>query len=305
MKKKILIIYYSQTGQLKEILERVFADVNPENAEIDYCALQPKDSFVFPWKSDDFFNAFPETVIGDPAPIEAVDIQGDYDLIVLGWQPWYLSPSQPIAAFLQSEQAKKILSNKDVLLISGIRNMWVMAFQDLKEYLFKLDVNIVGNIVLEDLNPNLRSVRTVTKWQLGGDKGPYKRLPEAGVSKEEIKGASRFGPTIEKALLANQYDDLQDQLLKQGAVRENLPIMMVEKNGKKIFKIWASFILKKGDRNNKARLGRVRLFKNYLLVMIFVISPIPALIFKAFGKLFPNKAKGVIQSFTALKKPLE
>lgn len=305
MKKKILIIYYSQTGQLKRILASIFSKLDRENVEIEYCAIQPKEPFAFPWSSDDFFNAFPETVTANPTPIEAVQVNGNYDLIVLGWQPWYLSPSQPIAAFLQSADAKNILSNQNVLLISGIRNMWIMAFQDLKNYLFEFNVKIVGNIVIEDLNSNLKSVRTVTKWQLTGDKGPYEKLPEAGVSKEEIKRAERFGPTIKKALMNNSYNSLQDKLVEQGAVKENLPIMLVEKNGKKIFKIWSNFILKKGDRLNKARLGRVRFFKNYLIFMIFVISPIPALIFKSFGKFFPSKAKGIIQSFTSLKKSVE
>ncbi len=305
MKKKVLILYYSQTGQLKRILDSVFTHLNEEDINIEYCAIQPKVPYAFPWKSDDFFNAFPETVVGTPAPIQPIDIDGQYDLIVLGWQPWYLSLSQPIAAFLQSADAKRILSNQNILLIAGIRNMWVMAFQDLKDYLFDLNANIIGNIVLEDTNPNLRSVRTVTKWQLGGDKGPYKNLPEAGVSQDDIAKASRFGPPIANAILANSYESLQEHLLRLGAVKENLPIMLVEKNGKKIFKIWSSFILKKGGPDSKGRLGRVRLFKNYLVFIIFVVSPIPALIFRTFGKLFPNKAKATIQSFTTLKKSAE
>ena len=57
-----------------------------------------------------FFNTFPETVLLKPEPIESLEFkQEKYDLVILAYTVWFLSPSQPITAFLQNEQAKKYL----------------------------------------------------------------------------------------------------------------------------------------------------------------------------------------------------
>ncbi len=56
-----------------------------------------------------FFNTFPETVHLTPPPIEPLPFQHEiYDLVIIAYSVWFLSPSQPITAFLQSEQAKSV-----------------------------------------------------------------------------------------------------------------------------------------------------------------------------------------------------
>ena len=80
-----------------------------------------------------FFNQFPESVHLKPAPIEKPILQREkYDLVIIAYSVWFLSPSQPITAFLQSEQAK-ILKNTPVITLIGCRNMWLMAQEKMKK----------------------------------------------------------------------------------------------------------------------------------------------------------------------------
>jgi hypothetical protein len=46
-----------------------------------------------------------------------------------------------------------------------------------------------------------------------------------------------------------------------------------------MFWLWSGFILKKGGPGSTERVGRLKLFKNYLLFVIFAVSPVATLIF--------------------------
>src|SRR5690606_30022141 len=107
--KEILIIYYSQTGQLFDILKNISATISDENVSISYYEIVPKKKFPFPWKQEEFYGAFPETFLQIPVPLEAIPseiIQKKYDLIILGFTTWYLTPSIPINSFLKSSEVK-------------------------------------------------------------------------------------------------------------------------------------------------------------------------------------------------------
>ena len=59
--KKILVVYYSQTGQLKRIVDSILSPVESQ-VEITYEELKPVPAFPFPWNGMPFFQAFPESV---------------------------------------------------------------------------------------------------------------------------------------------------------------------------------------------------------------------------------------------------
>ncbi len=274
--KKILVVYYSQTGQLKKIIDSVLSIVDETGIFIEYAEIKPIPAFPFPWGSDAFFQAFPESVKGIPFPFEPLKIQNnDHDLIVFAYQPWYLSPSIPAHSFLQSEEARNIFYNKPVITIVGCRNMWVMAQEKIKQYLTKLNSELVGNIVLCDKAPNLISVISIVRWLVQGKKEKYLGvIPESGVSKIDIKTAKHFGVPITEAINNNDFDTLQSKLNSLGAVKIKPNLLFFEKNGSRLFSIWANFILKKGTYNDPKRVTLIRLFKYYLLFVLFIVSPI-------------------------------
>src|SRR4051812_43773134 len=103
MRPRILVLYFTQTGQLRQILDSVTADITGK-ADIDYAVIEPVKPFPFPWTALNFFDAMPETVEHLPTPVKplsAATLNKEYDLIIFGYQPWFLNPSQPTTAFLQ------------------------------------------------------------------------------------------------------------------------------------------------------------------------------------------------------------
>ena len=161
--KEVLIIYYSQTGQLFDILQNIASTISSEKVNISYCEILPKKKFPFPWKQEEFYGAFPETFLQIPAALEAIPskINKKYELIILGYTTWYLTPSIPINSFLKSEEAKRLLANTPVVTVSASRNMWIMAQEKVKKLLVANKAKLVGNIALVDRNLNHISVITI------------------------------------------------------------------------------------------------------------------------------------------------
>ena len=302
--KKILVIYYSQSGQLKNILNSILKEIEKdENIQIDYRKIEPVSNYPFPWQpSSKFYDVFPESVKGIDIPTKALIVNNsdDYDLIMFGLQVWYLSPSIPVSSFLKTDDAFKILKDKPVVTVYGTRNMWVSANKTVKNLLKKNGGNLVGNIVFSDKHHNLISVITIVRWLINGKKEATKYFPEAGVSKKDISEASKFGKPILDALKNNNFSGLQNELLKLNAVHIDYHIMKTELTGKRIFHIWANLILTKSKNNPKKRKRLLKLFSYYLFFVIYVVSPFASFIFKIKKIIFPKKTKKEILTHTSL-----
>lgn len=301
--KKILVVYYSQTGQLKRIIDSILSPLESQ-VEITYEELKPVPAFPFPWNGMPFFQAFPESVKEIPCEIEPLkcDIHADYDLVILAFTVWFLSPAIPVNSFLEHPVAKKLMQGKPVLTILGVRNMWVMAHERVKEKIARNGGRLVGNIVLEDPAPNLTSVITIVRWMMKGEKEAFRKFgkdfPPAGVPEQSIHDAKRFGELLSGPIQSASYDGLRGQLLAAGAVHVDPVLFNIEKRGKMIFGIWARAILKKGGYNDPAREGRLKIFQYYLFAVIYLVSPIVAGLFRLIFLLNPGAARAVIKKYS-------
>jgi len=275
MKKNILVIYYSQTGQLEDIVRNIAKpfEAKKEAYDITYYNIQLKEDFPFPWPGDVFFNTFPESYLQIPKeilpPSEEI-LNKKYDLILFGYQVWYLTPSIPIISFLKSGYAERILKDTPVVTISGTRNMWMLSQEKLKVYLRDLQAKLVGNIALVDRHDNYTSVLTILRWLTTGQKEKSGMLPAAGVSDEEITGSVKYGEIIERHFNNNDLNNLQPDLVKNGAIEIRAFLVRVEKVGNKIFTVWSNLIIKKKEK----RPLLIKFFKVYLMAAIWIISPV-------------------------------
>lgn len=277
--KKILVIYFSQTGQAKRLAESILSGIT--DSEIEFAEIKPEPEFPFPWTSDEFFQAFPESFMGIPCSIKNLSPThgNSYDLVILAHQPWYLSPSIPIHSFLQSEEAKYLLNGKPVITIIGSRNMWLMAQEKVKKYILDAGGKLYGNIAFYDRAYNLVSIITIIRWLIKGKKEKSLLFPRAGVSETDIENAKRFTDPIMQALSKNYWEELQDSLNKLNAIKIKPDLLLFERNGTKIFRMWAKKILKKGQYGDIKRKGILKIFKYYLLTVLFIVSPLGSLFF--------------------------
>ena len=273
--KNILVIYYSQSGQLESIARNIAKPLlNSENINVLFHEIQLEKEFPFPWDNDSFFGAFPETFLQIPTTVKPVSetiMATKFDLILLNYQVWYLTPSIPINSFLKSLDAKKLLNNTPVVTINGSRNMWVMAQEKVKVLLKQNNAILKGNIALVDRVGNLISVITIVEWMFSGVKKKYLGIfPLPGVSAKDINESSKFGEVILTSLKENSLDQLQSKLVVIDAVKISSYLVTVDRTANKIFAKWSNFIIKKGE----SRKSWLKVFKVYLLLAIWLISPI-------------------------------
>lgn len=275
---KILVVYFTQSGQLRNILDNIVQDIKGE-AEIDFAAIEPEVPFPFPWTSGTFFDVMPECVLRVPSAIKPMPSlkAKDYDLVILGYQPWFLSLSIPANSFLKSEWAEA-LKGKDVLTVAGTRNMWLNAQESVKAELQRLQARHVGHIVLEDKHSNLTSTLTIIRWLFKGQKQASGMLPDAGVSEKDIRDTQKYGMPILQHFRQQKMDQLQKDLLQLGAIHLRPNLIVLEKRGVSQFPKWAQKARDKGGPGSAARKPVIKLFSRILIVAIFVLSPITALI---------------------------
>jgi len=282
--KKVLVVYYTQTGQQKEILDNMLQPLIADpGVTLTFLRIRPVPDYPFPWDSHRFFDAFPESFLQIPCPLEPVDeqiLQDDYDLIVLGYQVWYLSPSIPFHSFLKSEAANRLLKGRPVITVINCRNMWVMAQEKVKKTLHEIGANHVGNVVLVDRHLNHVSVITIVHWMMTGRKDAYLGIfPKPGVSDEDIQAASRFGTPVLTHLKSNAYEGLQQELVALGAVRIKPLLVFVDKRANVLFAKWARLIRSKGLPGERSRKPWLKAFNYYLLFAIWILAPIVSLLF--------------------------
>ena len=287
--KNLLFISYSQTGQLDCLVENFIQPLkNQQTINIEQIRLQPIKKYEFPWKFMTFFNQFPESVHLRPAPIAPLQLQREnYDLVIIAYSVWFLSPSQPITAFLQSQQAH-ILKDTPVITLIGCRNMWLMAQEKMKKMLTALGANLIGNIVKTDQSNSWASFITTPAWMFSGKKRYFSWLPSAGISDAEIQDMQRFGEKLSHTFKQNI---LLDQTLFQnmGAVKIDEKLMMSEKVGHRSFYLWGKLLLKCGQISPRFRRVVLYFYILFLIALILTVVPLSALIKRLLKPLLKEK----------------
>ncbi|MEP7110169.1 MAG: hypothetical protein ABI760_19390 [Ferruginibacter sp.] len=283
MSKKILVIYYTQSGQLGNIIENFTSPLVKEGNTVEKVLVQPLKPYPFPWSGKSFFEQMPDSVLQVPTELLPFSLtETRYDLVIIGYQAWFLSPSIPVNSILHYPAIKEILKNTPVVTITGARNMWISAMENIKQILKKTGANLVGNIVLVDKHHNFISFVTILYWMFTAKKDRYLGIfPTPGVSGEDIANADKYGFIVEKYLQTGNWEGMQQELVQEKALEVKYNLMFIESKAKRIFGIWANFIVKR-----KKRTAWLVAFKYYLLIALFIAAPIlltvDAIFFKPF-----------------------
>jgi hypothetical protein len=271
MINRVLAIYYSQTGQLEDIVNSFCAPFIEAGVQVEKVSVKPKHEYPFPWTSDNFFDEMPESVLGVPTQLQPITLkETSYDLIIFAYQPWFLSPSIPANSILVHPAFQAVVRNTPVITLIGARNMWLNAQVRVVKSIAVAGGRLVGNVALVDRNGNLVSAVSILYWMLTGKKDRYLNLfPKPGISDADISNAGTFGKIVLDLAGEGDWEAIQPSLVRHKAVEVFPDLMFIEARAKKLFLIWARIIIKKKNRH-----PWVVLFKYYLLIALFVAAPL-------------------------------
>lgn len=286
MNKKILVLYYSQSGQLGEIVTSLSAPLKEAGHYVEIVQVKPAVAYPFPWSGKSFFEVMPDCVHENPVALQPIQWkEKKYDLVVLGYQAWFLSPSIPSNSILNDPEVQAAIKNTPVVTITGARNMWISALTRIRVKLKDTGAVHAGNIVLVDKHANLVSFVTILYWMFTGKRDRYLNIfPKPGVSEKDIENCKVYGGIIEKYLRKESFTGMQNELLQKKAVVVKYSLMFIESKAKRIFKLWANFISKR-----KNRTPWLVAFKYYLIIALFVAAPVILTVNGIFFKPFSGR----------------
>jgi hypothetical protein len=281
--KRVLVVHYSQTGQLTDIVASVIGPLKrAANIEVTSLALQPVKPYPFPWPFWRFFNTFPECVYEDPDPIEPLPLAADaeFDLIIIAYTVWFVSPNLPTTAFMQSPAAQRLIRGKPVITLIGCRNMWLMAQERMKLKIEALGGHLIDNIALVDLAYMAATFISTPMWMLTGKRGPFLngKVPRAGVPIDEIARAARFGEAIARQLPERRNDDYSPMLKGLSAVSINEGLIASEKITRRSFRAWGGLLRAIGNQRSITRRLVLGLYVLFLITLILTVVPISAVL---------------------------
>jgi len=290
--KKILVVHFSQTGQLADIVHSLLAPLRVrEEIQIHEEVLKPVHAYPFPWSFFSFLDVFPESVRLDPAPIEPLAVPPDasFDLVLIAYQVWYLSPASPITAFLNSAEGRRLIAGKPVVTVVACRNMWLVAQETVKGMLQQAGAKLVDHIAFVDRANVLATLITTPRWLLTGRREGFLGLPRAGVAESDVVGAARFGKALADGLEADREKTGQPMLSGLGAVSVDPSLLVSERAGKRVFRIWANLIRLFGKPDQLRRRPILVLFVVYLVTAIIVVVPLSLLLQWLFSPLLRKR----------------
>lgn len=304
MKKRVLIIYYSQSGQLTDVVRSIAEPMRQvDDIELVFECLKPTQAYPFPWPFLSFFDLFPETVYDDPRPIEPLSCQTDqpFDLVILAYQVWFLSPAQPMTAFLQSPAAEQLLRGTAVTTVIACRNMWLMAQEKVKQHLTRLGARLIDNVALTDPAHSAATFVSTPLWVLTGKKGPFLNglIPAAGISAEDISKAARFGQAIAQQLPNRATEDNSPMLQNLGSVSINERLIASETIALRSFRIWGGLLRALGKPGTLLRRIVLVAYVIFLITLILTVVPITAVIKRLLAPLMQKRIAAQRRYFSA------
>ncbi|HUQ26457.1 MAG TPA: dialkylresorcinol condensing enzyme [Burkholderiales bacterium] len=304
--KRILVVHFSQTGQLARIVRRLLSPfAGATDVEVIEEVLRPRSPYPFPWPLLRFFDAMPEAVLLDPPALEPLAVRADerFDLVVLAYQVWFLAPSSPVTAFLKSDEGRRLLRGRPVVTVIGCRNMWLNAQETVKQLIQDAGGELRDNVVFTDRAPTLATLITTPRWLLTGRRDGFLGLPPAGIAEADIAGAERFGHALVHALRDGREKGSAPMLAGLGAARVDPRLIFSERAGKRAFGVWSRIIRLGGKPGSLLRLPLVALFCLYLVAMILAVVPASLLLQRLLRPLLARRLESQKTYFEAPSGP--
>lgn len=277
--KRVLAVHYSQSGQLAAVMRQLLAPLAAaDDIDLVEIPLTLAQAPPFPWPVLDFIDAMPETVALVPPTLALPGLAGDeqFDLVILGYPVWFLSPAPAMTAFLKSPLAARLLVGRPVVTVTACRNMWLMAHRTMRDLVAGCGGRLVDHVALTDPGPTLATFITTPRWMLTGRRDRFLGLPPAGLDARQIQGSRRFGEALVDAL-ARDVERSGGRLLAQcepGSYAVDARLIDAERIGQRSFRIWSRLLRALGAPGTPLRRAGLVVFAIYLVLAIILVVPL-------------------------------
>lgn len=203
MSPLVRVYWYSQTGQLKETVDAFVGPLVEAGWTVDWREVVPHEDYPFPWSARQFFGLLGEAA--DPSAVVDVSVEREPaveadrapDLVVFGFQVWYLAPSVPMRSAMAKFSDQ--FAGMPVVGLTACRNMWYSAAVAVRYRVDELGGRYLGTVAaIDGAHPGVTFVTTL-RWLLTGKRAPFAFFPRAGVGMEQLTRVRAAGHAVAAA----------------------------------------------------------------------------------------------------------
>ena len=171
---------------------RAFCEpLEASGVELVYRRVEPAIAYPFPWSVSAFFGQFPETFLEEGVDIDFEPPEGDFDLVIVASQVWFLKPSPPFCRLLSRHPA--LFAGRRVLTLVACRNMWIRGWGRLAERIREAGGDITDRVVAVHSGSVLASYFTTLAWMLTGKRDALKPLGKAEIAAQTVERVRGLG----------------------------------------------------------------------------------------------------------------
>jgi hypothetical protein len=273
---RALVIWYSQTGQLRRALEALVEPLADAGYELVWEELRPLRPYPFPWSLRAFLEVFPDAVLGGGCELAAPAVSPDeeFDLVVLGYQVWYLAPSSPVEALFRSD-LRRAIAGRPVVTLVACRNMWFSAATRMRRLIELAGGELAGHVAVTDDGPVWATFVTTPRWLLTGRADRFLRIfPPPGIGPRTLAGVGRLGRVLaeraprirhERPFAGHETFDVDDT------------VVVADVLAGLAFRPWAHFVARAGPSGSLRRALAMGTFGAWLTATVPVAMPALAL----------------------------
>ncbi|NUM35332.1 MAG: hypothetical protein HUU50_12350 [Candidatus Brocadiae bacterium] len=274
-KFKVLVLYYSQTGKTKSLLD-IFLEPLQKRSDVEITIeeILPKVPFPFPWPQLYFFSLVPECVYEVPIELQEMKFNENekYDLIILGYQVWFLAPSIPTNSLLKHPKAK-VFANTPVVSVLFCRNMWRQAQGRLERRLEELQSWVVDKVVTTAYGSQMETLRStkqnlLQKPKIGEDSHQWRPSPE------DVEITKKQGIQLADSIWQIKENPKRPIFKDSSRALKDTMFVYPEQKAKESFFAWGGYFLKHSSTESTKRKIFIILFCWTFFFKVFVLLPL-------------------------------
>ena len=209
-KPRVLILYYSFTEQTRRVADAMGEAFLQSGCEVEACKIEFIDEryrMESPFKPvmRKLMRWLLPQLLGKTGEIQVPQevITGDYDLVCIGSPTWWQKPAMPVASFLKSPEADRLLDRRQFAVFVVCRKLWWNNLRCVKKLAKRRGGTYVDGASFCFKGSALRSVLSFISYHENGanlDRFWGFKIYEFGIPEEGLERASDFAVSLGKWL---------------------------------------------------------------------------------------------------------
>lgn len=213
---RVLLVYYTYTGQALKALESVAEVFRDRGCEVRLAGIEFTDRRYaakfsqFPMRRvwPDMLSVLPAQLRRATAEIRIPDAarDGHYDLICIGSPTWWRTTNMPMRSFLKSDVAEKLFADTPFVTLVVCRRYWRENIRTVRRLGQKRGGRYMGGMYFDYPGGQVRSMLSLTSY-LGS--GEYRdrylglRIPTTNVQSQQLEQARGFALALADKLFGH------------------------------------------------------------------------------------------------------